>query len=73
MPVITGENPNKYDLSIYDRWGKRVFETTDISKGWNGNIENGKIAKQDVYTWIMIVWDTMGNKYKTVGRVTLLN
>jgi large repetitive protein len=72
-PIISGLDEDNYFFSIYDRWGRKVFETRDATKGWNGRVGAERDAKQDVYAWILIVWDKTGKKYKHTGRVTLLN
>lgn len=30
-----------YQLLIYNRWGKLVFQSDDVELGWNGNIDGG--------------------------------
>jgi hypothetical protein len=35
---------------IYNRWGQKVFETTDWTQKWDGTF-NGKAAEEGVYTW----------------------
>ena len=49
MPQIMLEN---YTMLIYNKWGQLVFETRDISKGWDGTF-NGKPAMQDMYAYII--------------------
>lgn len=41
----------QYSLKIYDRWGAQVFETRELSSGWDGQI-NGNPAPSGVYVWI---------------------
>jgi gliding motility-associated-like protein len=44
----------KYDLVIYDRWGVRVFESTDANKDWNGKVNNtGAICPDGTYYYIL--------------------
>ncbi len=31
-------NPDKFELQIYNRWGEIVFETTDITQPWLGQV-----------------------------------
>jgi gliding motility-associated-like protein len=38
--VIFGVAIENFDLSIYDRWGKLVFQTSDPDEGWNGRLNN---------------------------------
>jgi gliding motility-associated-like protein len=39
-----------YLLRIYDRWGAKMFETTDPDQGWDGRV-NGKMQPVGVYVW----------------------
>jgi gliding motility-associated-like protein len=52
--VVTNGNPNLelVRFSIFNRWGERVYETTDVNQGWDGTID-GKDAPSDSYILIM--------------------
>jgi len=58
------------NFSVYDRWGNRVFMTTDITKGWDGDVE-GVDAKAGVYVYIISGSDARG-KVLLKGTVTLI-
>ncbi len=48
------EGEEKYDLVIFDRWGKKVFESTDKNKDWNGQVNNtGNECPDGVYYYIL--------------------
>ncbi len=40
------------EFSVYNRWGKKVFTTRDISKGWDG-MENGVDAALGTYVYFI--------------------
>jgi gliding motility-associated-like protein len=40
------------EFRIYNRWGQEVFNTRDITKGWNGQFK-GVSQMSDTYTYIM--------------------
>ncbi len=61
----------EYKLEVYNRWGVLIFESKDVSDGWNGYID-GKIAKQDVYVWRAIGKFTNGQPFEMSGDVTLI-
>jgi gliding motility-associated-like protein len=37
-------------LMVFDRWGKKMFETRNLNEGWSGNI-NDRPAPEGVYYW----------------------
>jgi gliding motility-associated-like protein len=41
---------SSYDLSIFNRWGQKVFETRDYTKGWDGTV-NGIVQDTGVFVW----------------------
>ncbi len=40
-----------YELTIYNRWGRRIFTSSDPTSGWDGT-ENGKKAAAGTYFFI---------------------
>jgi gliding motility-associated-like protein len=49
-PVVIGY-PIMYHFSIYNRWGQRIFDTTDPNKGWDGRI-GGHDMDTGTYVWV---------------------
>ena len=70
-PVISGEKPNSYTMSIYDRWGELIYETSSLLRGWDGTYK-GKIVKNDLYVWKIVVTTFDNRKKRYTGNVTLL-
>jgi len=63
---------SNYSFVIYDRWGKRIFLSSDAKKGWDGTI-NGRSQPSGTYVWIMEYTDTLTGKHeKKSGTVILL-
>jgi gliding motility-associated-like protein len=52
LPVYVEVNLPRYTLLIFNRWGQLLFESNQISIGWDGTI-NGKPAPTDVYTYVI--------------------
>lgn len=63
----------KYELVIYNRWGTKVFETTDAKKDWNGkNMNDGSDCAEGTYFFIFN-YELRGKEAKSVnGTITLL-
>jgi gliding motility-associated-like protein len=66
-----GRDVIEFDFKIFNRWGDRIFESTDISNQWDGQIA-GKPARQDIYVY-SLVYKTVKNKvYKSNGHFSLI-
>jgi uncharacterized delta-60 repeat protein/gliding motility-associated-like protein len=51
-PTLLG-NIISYKFSIYNRWGQRIFETTNPQKGWDGKV-SGFDTESNVFIWLCI-------------------
>ncbi|MEO5781628.1 MAG: T9SS type B sorting domain-containing protein [Ginsengibacter sp.] len=56
---------------IYDRWGKLMFDTQNITKGWDGKY-GGTLQPTAVYVWIIKGVDINGKTIELKGTVTLI-
>ena len=61
----------EYTLEVYDRLGEKLFETTDITKGWDGYFK-GRLCESDVYIWKAKGKFYNGSSFNKAGDVTLL-
>lgn len=57
----------EFELTIYNRWGNKLFETDAIEKQWDASkIESG------TYYWIIKGMYVDGSKIEKTGIVTLV-
>lgn len=59
------------EFVVYDRWGAKVFETNDITKGWDGT-KNGKPLNTAVFVYVVRGKFKNGDEVTKKGNVTLL-
>ncbi len=73
LPGSEDADPNHYEVSVFDRWGNRVFYSTSLAKGWDGKANGGPaIAQEDTYVYQIFVRDFKGTKYTYRGIVNLV-
>lgn len=74
IPIITaGIDVYSYHLIIFNRWGEVVFESYDLTKGWDGTYGKNGTVQDGVYTCKITFGDAFsGKKYKHQGHVTVI-
>jgi len=72
-PVFnSGFDPFSYTFLIFDRWGEVLFESHNVTEGWDGSYAAG-YAKEGVYTWtIQFKGSGSDKKFTNSGSVTLI-
>jgi gliding motility-associated-like protein len=58
-------------FAVYDRWGAKVFESTDQNTGWDGLYKNGEL-NPGVYVYILKAECYLGGEFFFKGNITLL-
>ena len=58
-------------FQVYNRWGNKVFETSDIEQGWDGRF-NGEPQPMGVYVVIVEAYTNTGRRFYKQGNVTLI-
>jgi gliding motility-associated-like protein len=73
LPKFTsGISNSNYKLTIRDRWGKEVFESTNPLLGWDGKI-NGNPAPIGTYIWQVHFEETKNDSlHNEYGMVNLI-
>ncbi|MBN4082104.1 gliding motility-associated C-terminal domain-containing protein [bacterium AH-315-B15] len=73
LPVVNLYDFSSYDLTIFDRWGGQIFNTTDSNEGWRGlNTTHGGYHQEGTYVYFLSIQDRNGLDYEFRGTVTFL-
>lgn len=70
--LIEARNIKEFSLSVYDRWGRLVFTTTDINEGWDGMARESTIPlPEGVYPFRLEMKDMELGDIVEMGQITL--
>jgi gliding motility-associated-like protein len=69
--IVTYGNQVEYELSIYNRWGQRVYYGTNPLEGWDGTF-SGKECGQDTYFYYLNAKCYTGHQETKKGELMLL-
>lgn len=69
---LLSKGVTNFNMTIFSRWGQKMFETSQIDgRGWDGKL-NGKDQPQGVYIYTIDVTYKSGRTEQYTGNVTLI-
>lgn len=60
----------KFKCTIFNRWGTKLYQWTDISKGWDGRYK-GNYVTTGVYFYVIEAIGSDGKRYKKSGDINV--
>lgn len=70
---IIAEGYTNYHVTIFNRWGEKVFDNINVETQWNGKINNtGSDAADGTYYYILNITDPNGKPLTMKGALTLI-
>jgi gliding motility-associated-like protein len=69
--LFYGTGIKEFILQVYDRWGEKVFETTDAKVGWDG-FYKGKAAIAGVYAYQLTITFKSTKVEQVKGNLNLI-
>ena len=67
---IQAFNLTEYSFSVFNRWGERVYQTTNFEEDWDGKVK-GEVVKAGVYVYVLNAEGADGQVYKKKGTITI--
>jgi hypothetical protein len=62
----------EFTMDLYNRWGEKVFSTTDKNDRWSSVYKEGDLKYSNVYMWIVSYYGWDGNRHYDSGTVTFI-
>ncbi len=64
--------PSKYSFIIYNRYGAKIWQTTNVSEGWNGLLPDGNKALEGTYIYYLKIENGAGKVHEERGNFNLI-
>ena len=68
---VRGNTMRELSISIYDRWGEKVFESDDQKKGWDGSYKGEKVTP-GVFVYYIKAVCYNNKQFIKKGNITLI-
>jgi len=68
---VISEDINEFNLKIFNRWGEKLFESSNQAQGWDGTYKN-TACPAGVYTYVLFVKFNDGKILNHSGTLTLI-
>jgi len=65
------QTPEKYELSIFDRWGNLVFGSFDPEQSWDGKVKGNEVIP-GVYFYVLKTQSCAGDPVQHQGYISLV-
>jgi len=69
--VKSGDTPKSFNMTIFNRYGGKIFESSDIDTGWNGAI-GGNLAPPGTYVYTVVITTSTGTVIRRQGALILI-
>lgn len=70
-PVLAYADVERYEFTIFNRWGQQIWTTADRFEAWDGQVD-GKVVPQGVYAYYCSFLNGAGKTVERRGTVTFL-
>lgn len=60
-----------FNVKIFDRWGKLIMESDNMSFEWDGNDHEGQPVSEGVYPYVITARDYLGRPLQVSGTITV--
>ena len=71
--LVKYQSIESFSCVIYTRWGTKIYEWSDVSKGWDGKTSGGKMSSDGTYYYILSAMGVDKTDYELHGTVTLIS
>jgi gliding motility-associated-like protein len=62
----------EYQLQIFDRWGKLVYDKFGSQPSWNGLLKNGETSPTNSFAYVVRFETLSGKKITKKGVINLI-